>query len=225
MDSQTARKAETHPKCSNTHPEHSFNEDDPWSNRPKKKEAFLDDVAGSTVIPSSRTPALANSLISGAKGKRSERDRDTKGHNRDSVFKNGTAKIGRPPTSSGAKGERKNKSKPKIKTTQLSSSTNVLRGKNTEMLATGLSLAPKSSGSGSRDAEKKDNSSSLPDCGTNAVDLSNLQLPDIDVSDFGGQGQDIASWLNFEDEGLQDHGDFMGLEIPMDDLSDVHMMI
>ncbi|XP_020694027.1 uncharacterized protein LOC110107921 isoform X3 [Dendrobium catenatum] len=213
MASQIARKVDTHP----------FSEDDHWSNRVKKKEVFLDDVAGSTV-PSSKTPGLGNPLISGAKGKRSERDRDGKGHNRDSTFKNGTAKIGRPATSSGTKGgERKNKSKPKIKTTQLSASVNILHGKNSEMLE-------KSSGFGAQDSEKKDNPSLLPDSVTKKfsnksepVDLSNLQLPDI--ADFGGQGQDIASWLNFEDEGLQDHGDCMGLEIPMDDLSDVHMMI
>ncbi|KAL0922500.1 hypothetical protein M5K25_006490 [Dendrobium thyrsiflorum] len=233
MASQIARKVDTHAKCSNAAQEHPFSEDDHWSNRVKKKEVFLDDVAGSTV-PSSRTPGLGNSLISGAKGKRSERDRDGKGHNRDSAFKNGTAKIGRPATSSGTKsGERKNKSKPKIKTTQLSASVNVLHGKNSELLAsTGLSLIQKSSGFGGQEAEKKDNQSLLPGSGTKKisndsepVDLTNLQLPDIDVGDFGGQGQDIASWLNFEDEGLQDHGDCMGLEIPMDDLSDVHMMI
>lgn len=230
MTSQIARKVDTHTKSSNAVQEHPFSEDDPWSNRVKKKELFLDDVAG-TSLPSLRTPGLGNSLVSGAKGKRSERERDGKGHNRDLIFKNGTGKIGRPATSSGSKGERKNKSKPKIKTTQLSASVNVLHGKSTEMLATGSSQVPKSAGFGGRDTEKKGKSSSLPNSGTkkssndsDAIDLSNLQLPDIDVG-FGGQGQDIASWLNFEDDGLQEHDDCMGLEIPMDDLSDVHMMI
>lgn len=206
--SQIAGKVDTNVKCSDAAIDHPFGEDESWSNRVKKKELFLDDVACRTALPSSRTPVLGNSLASGAKGKRSERDRDNKTNNRDPTFKNGPAKIGRPSTSSGSKGERKNKPKPKMKMTQLSASVNALHSKDP-----GAAPVPLP-GSGTK--------KSMND--SEAVDLSNLQLPDIDVGDFGGQGQDISSWLNFEDEGLQDH-DCMGLEIPMDDLSDVHMMI
>uniref|UniRef100_A0A2P2LBS1 Uncharacterized protein MANES_03G036800 n=1 Tax=Rhizophora mucronata TaxID=61149 RepID=A0A2P2LBS1_RHIMU len=54
-----------------------------------------------------------------------------------------------------------------------------------------------------------------------AIDFPDL--PGIDGLD--GQGQDLASWLNIDDDGLPDHDDFMGLEIPMDDLSDLNMMV
>ena len=36
--------------------------------------------------------------------------------------------------------------------------------------------------------------------------------------------QDLSSWLNFDEDGLQDH-DSMGLEIPMDDVSDLNMIL
>ncbi|XP_042421923.1 uncharacterized protein LOC122009718 isoform X2 [Zingiber officinale] len=58
--------------------------------------------------------------------------------------------------------------------------------------------------------------------------FTNLQLPGMDSIDeldvgLGRQGpQDIASWLNVEDEELQDN-DLMGLQIPMDDLSEINM--
>ncbi|MBD4021347.1 hypothetical protein GUI04_20640 [Xanthomonas citri pv. citri] len=55
-----------------------------------------------------------------------------------------------------------------------------------------------------------------------ALDLSHLQLPEFDV--VGQGGEDIGSWLNIGDEVLQDD-DFMGLEIPMDDLTDLNMMV
>ncbi|XP_076920376.1 uncharacterized protein LOC143581486 [Bidens hawaiensis] len=56
------------------------------------------------------------------------------------------------------------------------------------------------------------------------LDLSHLQLPEM--VDFGGQGEDIGSWLNIDDDVLHDDGDdFMGLEIPMDDLTDLNMMV
>ncbi|KAJ0987643.1 hypothetical protein J5N97_005999 [Dioscorea zingiberensis] len=65
----------------------------------------------------------------------------------------------------------------------------------------------------------------LPPDNAGVQELCNLQLPELDVGDFGGQGQDIGSWLNIDDDDvLQDH-DFMGLEIPMDDLSEVNMMM
>ncbi|XP_073225771.1 uncharacterized protein [Cicer arietinum] len=61
-------------------------------------------------------------------------------------------------------------------------------------------------------------------------DLGNLPLPDLSsIEEFGVSGelggpQDLGSWLNFDDEGLQDH-DCVGLEIPMDDLSDLNMLM
>lgn len=60
------------------------------------------------------------------------------------------------------------------------------------------------------------------------IDFSNLQFHDLDLelsvsNDLGGH-QDLGSWLNIDEDGLQDH-DYMGLEIPMDDLSDLNMMM
>ncbi|KAL0919568.1 hypothetical protein M5K25_011668 [Dendrobium thyrsiflorum] len=237
--SQITTRVDAHAKSSNAarsiNPpiEHPLSNEETWSNHIKKKEVLLDDVVGNTSGPLSRTPpGLGSSLVSGAKGKRSERDRDGKGYNRDSVFKNSTAKIGRPSTSI-SKGERKNKTKPKVKTTQLSASVNVLHSKTPDISGTAPSFPHTASGSGtSRDVKQKEELNLLPGAGTkksanenDPIDLSNLQIPDMDVVDFGGQGQDIASWLNFEEEGMQELDDFMGLEIPMDDLSEVNIMI
>ncbi|XP_072984829.1 uncharacterized protein [Typha latifolia] len=204
--------------------EQSFGKEDPWSNRVKKRELLLDDVVGSITGSSMRaSPSLGTSLVSGTKGKRSERDREGKGQNRD-----GVAKIGRPSLSN-VKGERKTKAKPKQKTAQLSASVNGLLSKATEMPEKMLPSAPKSpemvvTGRGKNDlpitsygrTENFRNDAA-------AIDLSNLQIPDIDMGVFGDHGQDIGTWLNIDEEGLQDH-DYMGLEIPLDDLSEVNLI-
>ncbi|WRX33440.1 hypothetical protein QQP08_025927 [Theobroma cacao] len=61
-----------------------------------------------------------------------------------------------------------------------------------------------------------------------AIDFRNSQLNELDTimeesgvsNDLGGL-QDLSSWLNIdEDHGLQHHG-FIGLEMPIDDLSDL----
>nr|KYP68738.1 hypothetical protein KK1_022379 [Cajanus cajan] len=55
-------------------------------------------------------------------------------------------------------------------------------------------------------------------------DFGNLPLPDLSsIEEFGG-AHDLSSWLNFDEDGLQDH-DSIGLEIPMDDLSDLNMLM
>lgn len=190
-------------------------------NRVKRRELFLDDVGNKI-----GTSGIGSSLSSTAKGKRSERDREGKGNNREVLSRNGSTKIGRP-ASGNVKGERKPKAKPKQKTTQLSTSLNGLVGKIPEQSKpTGPSIAKASefSSNGTPKDKNDSNSEELED----PIDLSGLQLPGMDVlgvpDDLGGQGQDIGSWLNFDDDGLQDH-DFMGLEIPMDDLSDLNMIV
>ncbi|KAJ6923202.1 hypothetical protein NC652_016755 [Populus alba x Populus x berolinensis] len=195
--------------------------EDTWSNRMKKRELLLDDVVGS---PSSAPSGIGGSLSSSTKGKRSERDREGKGHNREVLSRNGSNKIGRP-TLSNQKGERKTKTKPKQKTTQLSVSVNGLVGKISEQPKTTLPSEAKSSENNSNSKAKEKDRLGL-DVLDDAIDLSNLQLPGIDVLD-DSQGQDLGSWLNIDDDGLQEHGDidFMGLEIPMDDLSDLNMMV
>ena len=59
------------------------------------------------------------------------------------------------------------------------------------------------------------------------IDFSKLQfdpMEDLGVSQDPGGHQDFSSWLNFDDgQGLQDL-DTIGLEIPMDDLSDLMLM-
>ncbi|XP_040968802.1 uncharacterized protein [Gossypium hirsutum] len=166
--------------------------DDSWSNRVKKRELLLEDVVGGT------------SFSGNAKGKRSERDREGKGHGREVSSRNGTNKIGRPV--SNVKGGRKSKAKPKQKTTQLSVSVNGLLEKMPEQPKTSTSVSKLTEITANNNAGEKDEFS---------LDvLDDLQLP----------GQDLGSWLNIDDDGLQDH-DFMGLEIPMDDLSDLNMMV
>lgn len=200
--------------------------EDTWSNRVKKRELSLDDVggaAGTSTAPS----VMGNSLSSSAKGKRSERDRDGKGHSREVLSRNGTAKIGRPALPN-VKGERKSKTKPKQKTTQLSVSVNGLLGKMSELPKPALPSVLKSGAmTTSSNAKEKE------DFGFDALDdpesIDFSKLPGMDVlggpDELDGQAGDLGSWLSIvDDDGLQDH-DFMGLEIPMDDLSDLNMMV
>ncbi|GAV72982.1 hypothetical protein CFOL_v3_16470 [Cephalotus follicularis] len=182
--------------------------EDTWSNRVKKRELLLDDVVGSSICTSSSAPSgIGSSLTSSTKGKRSERDREGKGHSREVLSRNGTNKIGRPAVSN-AKGERKSKTKPKQKTTQLSVSVNGLLGKMSEQPKPTLPCVSKTSEmTTSSSAKEKD------ELGLDAFD-------DSEAFDFSS----LPEWLNIDDDNLQDH-DFAGLEIPMDDLSDLHMMV
>lgn len=197
--------------------------EDAWSHKVRKKELMLDVVGGSS-MSSLRSPSgIGSTLLSGVKGKRSERERDGKGQNRDATYRNNTAKSAQPVLSN-MKGERKNKTKPKQKTAQLSTSVNGLRSKATEASNTILPVTPKSHETvGS--AKKDGLIPSQPGMQntSNDLDLCDLQLPELD-GDFSGHGQDISSWLNIDEDGMQDE-DFLGLEIPMDDLSEVNMMI
>ncbi|CAN6347220.1 unnamed protein product [Urochloa humidicola] len=183
----------------------SFAKEDPWTNNVKQRELLLDEVVGSITGGTLKTSVLGTSLVSNTKGKRSERDREGKGHNRDG------GRSGRP-SSSNAKGERKNKTKPKQKTANISAPSNsaprdpqlpakISNGK-------GTTAAPA--------AARRDDATNAPN-DAEMPDLSNLELPGMDV-DFGG-------WLNMDDDdGLQDL-DLMGLEIPMDDINEINLMI
>ncbi|XP_057428757.1 uncharacterized protein LOC130722134 isoform X2 [Lotus japonicus] len=192
--------------------------EDFWSNRVKKRELSLDDVGGTSSAPS----GVGGSLSSSARGKRSERDRDGKGQSREVLSRNGNTKVGRPALSN-AKGERKPKSKPKQKASQHSVSVNGLLGKLSDHSKPELPSVSKSNemSTNSNTKEKGVFGSGESD-DHEPIDLSNLQLPGIDVLD--GQGQDFGSWLNIDDDGLHDN-DCMGLEIPMDDLSDLNMTL
>ncbi|XP_043712575.1 uncharacterized protein LOC122661267 isoform X2 [Telopea speciosissima] len=209
----------------------TFAKHEPILNRGKKREVLLDDVVGSAA--SRVASALGNTLLGGAKGKRSERERD---QNKDTLSRNSSAKGGRPSLGN-FRGVRKTKTKPKQKTAQLSTSGNGLLGRLAE---TNHPVYP--SGGGSSETVTR---GSIKVCGEmglvspgNArsketeepVDFTNLPLNGLDpieglgVSNDLGGNQDLSSWLNFDEDGLQDH-DSMGLEIPMDDLSELNMLI
>ncbi|PIN14871.1 hypothetical protein CDL12_12521 [Handroanthus impetiginosus] len=191
----------------------------PLSNRGKKKEVLLDDVVGGAVFRASS----ALGITGGAKGKRSERDRDS----RNAVAKAGRLSMG------GSKGDRKTKSKPKQKTAQLSTS-----GIN-KFTDTPNSAYPSASGSGespnNNGNKKKDvrfmSSGNAPSVSSKemkeSTDFPNLPLTNIDsIEELGvdsetGAPQDLNSWFNFELDGLDN--DSAGLDIPMDDLSDLNM--
>ncbi|KAF7806763.1 uncharacterized protein G2W53_038924 [Senna tora] len=195
--------------------EHTSGKEDLWSNRVKKRELPLDDVGG-----------IGNSLSCNAKGKRSERDRDGKGHSREVLSRNGTTKVGRPALSS-AKGERKSKTKPKQKATPHSVSVNGLLGKLSEQPKPAFPSVSKSNETSTNINSKEKDEFGLGGMeDSETIDLSHLQLPGMDVlsEDLGGQAQDLSSWFNIDDEALQDD-DFVGLEIPMDDLSDLNIRV
>ncbi|KAK4415716.1 hypothetical protein Salat_2679000 [Sesamum alatum] len=200
--------------------------EDSWSIRVKRRELLLDDVGGTISRAPGVPSGIGGSLSCSAKGKRSERDRDGKGNSREVLSRSGTTKISRPgPTS--VKGERKSKAKPKQKITHLSTSDNGPVGRIPEQPKGMFSSTVKSSEISGSDSGKDKNEYDM-DMLEEPIDLSGLQLPEMDdlgvADDLAGQGEDLGSWLNIEDDGLQDH-DFMGLEIPMDDLADLNMMV
>ncbi|KAH0871400.1 hypothetical protein HID58_078422 [Brassica napus] len=174
-----------------------------WLNRTKERELLLDDVCG--------TP-----LSSSTKGKRSDRDRDGKGQ-ASSSRGGGTKKMGRPALSNNTKGERKSKTKPRLKTTPMFSSPSVSI---LEQNRTSSSKPTDSNNSEYSNLETLDE--------TEPLDLSGLQIPDGlgGPDDFDAQAGDLSSWLNIDDDALQENDiDLLGLQIPMDDLSDLKMMV
>ncbi|CAA6668505.1 unnamed protein product [Spirodela intermedia] len=184
--------------------EQGFAKQEANTSRGKKREVLLDDVAG--VTTASRAASAS------ASGKRSERERD-----QNSLMRN--PKAGRPSVS-GFRGERKTKMKPRQKTAQLSSASGTgLLGR--------LSEAPSPAAPLRESCEAASNGNeTLPRHGS-GHGFPNLSLESIDGldvgADLGGQGQDIGSWLSVDDEALQDNDLMMGLEIPMDDLSEINM--
>lgn len=167
-------------------------------NRGKKKEVLLDDIGGkpsSVRIPSN----VGNTFSGGAKGKRSERDRDK---DQDPQAKN--AKTDRQINS---KGDRKTKAKPKQRTAQLPSSVNGFISNSLDVKRETAGSIP-SNGNISSNTVKENKES---------VDFGGLDLRIDSIDDL-----DVPGWFNFDGDGLQDI-DSAGLEIPMDDLSDVFL--
>jgi len=191
----------------------------PIVKRGKKKELLLDDVGASPSLRSASTPG--SSLIGGAKGKRSERDRDGK----NSVTKGGRS------SASHSRGERKTKAKSKPKTAQLSSSGNGSLSNLMENINPEHQLACGSNEFISSHGDRKSKTGSVPhnvSTGTEEpMDITNMhELDSIELgvgNELNGP-QDLDSWLLNIDDDLQDN-DAIGLEIPMDDLSDLNMIL
>lgn len=184
--------------------ERTGDKDDIWCTRSKEREVLLEDVGGSGSV---------GSVLCGTKGKRSERERDA-----------GTGKGGGRQALGAIKGERKTKTKPRQKTAPLLKAVNGLLGKPSELPEkAGARVKQESTGVGLGSVEAQGE-------GEGTIDLSHLQIPGMDDlvgnGDLGGQGQDLGSWLDFDDPGLPDAGgDFMGLDVPMDDLADLSMIM
>ncbi|KAL1155242.1 hypothetical protein V6Z11_A08G010900 [Gossypium hirsutum] len=160
-------------------------------------------VCGTFESASSRvTPAL-DGTAGGLRGNRSERD----SRNTSSVSGAGRTSL------DGAKGDRRTKAKPKQK------SGHGFNGRLSDPLLPPLANSNKMT-------EREARSLSPTPSNIRPDDFANLQLNDLDpmeelgVSNDIGGPQDLSSWLNFDEDGLQDH-DSIGLEIPMDDLSEL----
>ncbi|KAK8938704.1 hypothetical protein KSP39_PZI011460 [Platanthera zijinensis] len=198
-------------------PVQAFGKADPFFNRAKKKEALLDDVVTSTASRAASTPY--NTAPVGPKWKKSDKEKD---HARDVQVKSSGPKVGRP-SLSGGRGDRKNKTKPKQKIAQLSTSGNGLA----RPCETSSEITTNGGASANR-LESQPRNGANPDFPKDLEDSIFTNLPingidEIDVAEgLGGQGQDIGSWLNVDEDLLQGH-DLVGLEIPMDDLSDLKL--
>ncbi|TYI12740.1 hypothetical protein ES332_A08G009200v1 [Gossypium tomentosum] len=180
--------------------EHAVSKYGSTLNKGRKREVLIDDVVGSA---SSRvTPAL-DGTAGGLRGNRSERD----SRNTSSVSGAGWTSL------DGAKGDRRTKAKPKQK------SGHGFNGRLSDPLLPPLANSNKMT-------EREARSLSPTPSNIRPDDFANLQLNDLDpmeelgVSNDIGGPQDLSSWLNFDEDGLQDH-DSIGLEIPMDDLSEL----
>ncbi|XP_021685356.2 uncharacterized protein LOC110668421 isoform X2 [Hevea brasiliensis] len=189
----------------------------PLLNKGKKKELLLDDVGGNASFIA--TSSLGNAMLAGTKGKRSERDRD-----KDTVAKNSVIKAGRA-LQANVKVDRKAKSKPKQKTAQLSTSGDGISNKfkeasSNEKREVGLN----SYGYNPPDSSKESRGA------TDITDLQDLSLELGITSDIGSH-QDLSNLFNFDEDSLPEN-DLMGLdlpldglEIPMDDLSELNMLL
>ena len=196
----------------------------------KKREMLIDDVVGSA---SSRvTSALDNPVLDGVKGKRNERDRDQNG---DIVKSNSVSGASRSSMDS-FRSERKTKAKPKQKISHLSTSGSSFHGRLTEATEPACPPAQASSHSVALVTNKisRERGSRMPSNvpqesskeSEEPIDFAKLPLNEMEVLDVPNditEPQDLSTWLNFDDDVLQDY-DCVGLEIPMDDLSELNII-
>ncbi|KHN38635.1 hypothetical protein glysoja_008184 [Glycine soja] len=175
----------------------------------KKREMLVNGgVSGS----SSRASNLDGAVHGGLKGKRSERERN---QSRDQSGQNSIGRAGRISLDSS---QNENKPKAKKQKSTASGHDRVMEAKDSTRLPIHDAINNHSKDgatiSGNQDTSQIKESN----------DFGNLPLPDLSsIEEFGGT-QDLSSWLNFEEDGLQDH-DSIGLDIPMDDLSDLNMLM
>ncbi|CAI8616229.1 unnamed protein product [Vicia faba] len=176
----------------------------------EKKRAML-------VNGSSRTSNLAGAVHGGVKGKRSERDRN---QIRDQTRKNSNSRAGYMSLDSV-----QNENKPKVKP-----KTNSTFGGHLPICDSSLSVVANASTNGNEDVAAL-SGNQITSQAKESSDLGTLPLHDLgSIDEFGVSGEldgpeDLGSWLNFDDDGLQEHDCIMGLEIPMDDLSDLNMLM
>lgn len=155
-------------------------------------------------------------LPGGSKWKKSERERD---HNRDASAKGSGLKSGRHSSGSGRSGERKNKTKPKQKLAQLSTSGNVL-GRVMEPFSAPAVQEPPEPASVKNTQHPRNTPGSAAHRNTDAALPPGLD----DILDATGgldeQGNDFSTWFTDGlDESLQDIDLSGALEIPDDDLT------
>ncbi|KAK7280551.1 hypothetical protein RJT34_25615 [Clitoria ternatea] len=174
----------------------------PILNKGKIKELLLDDVGASPLRSAS---TLGNSLLGEAKGKRSERE--TKG---------GRYSAGH------SRGERKTKAKSKPKTAQVSSSGNGSLSKLMENTNSNEMISSDSNKKGKVESVSHGHNTNSLSIETEVpLDLTGLDSLELGVANELNGPQDLDFWLNIDDDGLQD--DVVGLDIPMDDLSELNM--
>ncbi|KAF9676379.1 hypothetical protein SADUNF_Sadunf09G0132500 [Salix dunnii] len=184
-----------------------------------KKEVLIDDVIGSA---SSRvTSTLDSTVLGGVKGRRNNRDREQSKDNSRSNSVSGASHS----SLDGVKGERRTKSKPNQKSTHLLNSGNRPRGSYHSAVNASNKIeqpGPRSMSLGNipQDTPKEvDEPSDFPISQLNEFDAAELGAS----TDLGGP-HDLGSWLNIDEDGLQGH-DSIGLEIPMDDLTELNMLM
>jgi len=175
---------------------------------------------------SSRTSNLDGAVPIGVKGKRSERDRN---QTRDQSRPNSNSRAGCLSLDSN-KNENKPKAKPKQKSTAAGHD-RFMEAKESVCIPiydSSLSVT-NASNNGSKDGASLSGNQDTSQV-KESTDLENLPLDLSSIDEFGVSGeldgpQDLGSWLNFDDDGLQEHDCIMGLEIPMDDLSELNMLM
>ncbi|XP_019428234.1 PREDICTED: uncharacterized protein LOC109336227 isoform X1 [Lupinus angustifolius] len=163
--------------------------------------------------------SIGNSFMGGANGKRSEKEREKGTSGRNSVTKSRSSCAGH------SSGEPNNKAKPKQKATQLSTSGNESVSKLVQNNNSGHQLACGSNEDKAGSVPRAHITEELPILTEEPVDVTNLhELDSIELvvaNELGGD-EDLDSWLNI-DEDLQE--DVIGLDIPMDDLSELNMLL